>query len=592
MLLDLDRVCFNPLFSIMRSFSCLILFFSPLLATLLAAVANKGVEAFVSTEYSIPRISTRRAALPFFIDADELSHNNDHSTDIVLFGLGDLRVDDHVGLHRALTSPKCNAILPICILDSSSLAQLPGACAHTADSAACIHAGLTELAKELEEKCSLPLQVIVADNSANNIETLLVDCIQQFLDSIDKTQSSEINLHVCDLGPADNQIGYGPFAQLSKVPPSFSQEVNVISWNANLRDQPWQNVAALPVKYTDYSKKFISKNSAVRPLDTPTKNSDVKALHVPMNTGIPSLRELEELLARVISKRNPLLNQSGRLDAERGSGLFMTHWGGLNSELTVGCQSAKAILDAYVQDCEQDDKAWFTHSLYPGRSKFKRNGQSLEHASMMWQLEGDGSLPAGNAENWMAGESMTRFLAAPLLLGTVSPRRVWQQSTNAARKGLNFAFVPPLERLVEAREWHRLLAAHNMACKPDAYEAKNDGSSVYYRYWRYQGFLCRYAARSLTKDVKSKNTDGILLVHGFGASGAQWNKAMGALAELQSEDSVEFGSGLAPDLLGFGESEKPAISYTGYLWDSQVSRCPSCFFICYDVVSHMVELLL
>jgi alpha-beta hydrolase superfamily lysophospholipase len=26
--------------------------------------------------------------------------------------------------------------------------------------------------------------------------------------------------------------------------------------------------------------------------------------------------------------------------------------------------------------------------------------------------------------------------------------------------------------------------------------------------------------------------------------------------------------GLAPDLIGFGQSEKPALSYTSYLWDS------------------------
>jgi pimeloyl-ACP methyl ester carboxylesterase len=59
---------------------------------------------------------------------------------------------------------------------------------------------------------------------------------------------------------------------------------------------------------------------------------------------------------------------------------------------------------------------------------------------------------------------------------------------------------------------------------------------------------------------------GILLVHGFGASGAQWNKALQALRQTDAVCS----QGLAPDLLGFGQSEKPAISYTSYLWDSQM----------------------
>ena len=62
--------------------------------------------------------------------------------------------------------------------------------------------------------------------------------------------------------------------------------------------------------------------------------------------------------------------------------------------------------------------------------------------------------------------------------------------------------------------------------------------------------------------MENSNDDktGILLVHGFGASGTQWNKSM---QSLQS-----FSQGLAPDLLGFGRSEKPALSYTGYLWDA------------------------
>ena len=34
-------------------------------------------------------------------------------------------------------------------------------------------------------------------------------------------------------------------------------------------------------------------------------------------------------------------------------------------------------------------------------------------------------------------------------------------------------------------------------------------------------------------------------------------------------DSVQK-QGLAPDLLGFGQSEKPALSYSGYLWDSMI----------------------
>jgi pimeloyl-ACP methyl ester carboxylesterase len=87
-----------------------------------------------------------------------------------------------------------------------------------------------------------------------------------------------------------------------------------------------------------------------------------------------------------------------------------------------------------------------------------------------------------------------------------------------------------------------------------------------YKYWGYHGFLCRYAQTDLTDNIKSDNPDGVLLVHGFGASGAQWNKAMTELSQQDLGESCR--QGLAPDLLGFGEAEKPALSYTGYLWDS------------------------
>ncbi|EEC49808.1 predicted protein, partial [Phaeodactylum tricornutum CCAP 1055/1] len=58
--------------------------------------------------------------------------------------------------------------------------------------------------------------------------------------------------------------------------------------------------------------------------------------------------------------------------------------------------------------------------------------------------------------------------------------------------------------------------------------------------------------------------EGVVLVHGFGASGSQWNKAM---MELNTTTASQ---GLAPDLIGFGEAEKPALSYSGYMWDAQV----------------------
>ena len=56
------------------------------------------------------------------------SPDGDH-LDVVLFGIGDLRVDDHGGLQAALKGG--NKILPLVVLDPSNLGKLPAA--HTVD---------------------------------------------------------------------------------------------------------------------------------------------------------------------------------------------------------------------------------------------------------------------------------------------------------------------------------------------------------------------------------------------------------------------------------------------------------------------------
>jgi len=65
----------------------------------------------------------------------------------------------------------------------------------------------------------------------------------------------------------------------------------------------------------------------------------------------------------------------------------------------------------------------------------------------------------------------------------------------------------------------------------------------------------------------------LLLVHGFGASSDQWSKCFEALSGLARKDPATFGKGFrifALDLLGFGHSEKPSVTYTQYLWQDQV----------------------
>eukprot|EP00977_Amphora_coffeiformis_P002625 scaffold492_cov99-Amphora_coffeaeformis.AAC.3 len=490
-------------------------------------------------------------------DAEATSSDSAGTLDVVLFGIGDLRTDDHGGLTRALATTD-NPTAALLVLDEMALTNLPGIVAHTADTVQLLLAAVDDLAKDLKATYNLNLRVVVPQKGVS-----VVDVVQDLL-----PQADALTVHAQDLGDADNQMGYGPYAQFLQTTKAASDNdwpdhVTVKPWTMDLRTKPWEDVTQLPDSYTDYRAKYLSENPTA-PLDV----SNNKHPTVDLTTG--SLQSIfddstaidaQAFVDHVVS----LLHlDPDRVQAEVNTGLYMTHWGGLRPE-TVGGRAALDILRAYVIDARSDDQAWTQHALYPGRA-CRRNGRSLEHASMQWQLRGSGdATPTGDIKEWLQGEPFLRYVAAPLLLGTLSPRRAWHTAAQHATPRI--LFDDPLQTMMEAREWHRLRAAHNIQTDPMYNKQKNVADNkTSYRYWRYHGFLCRYAVTEMEHVKEDKtNKQRILLVHGFGASGAQWNKAMAALS-----DGNVFFQGLAPDLLGFGESEKPAISYTAYMWDAFV----------------------
>lgn len=76
--------------------------------------------------------------------------------------------------------------------------------------------------------------------------------------------------------------------------------------------------------------------------------------------------------------------------------------------------------------------------------------------------------------------------------------------------------------------------------------------------WQWQGHCIHY----LKTDLTSTTRPPLLLVHGFGASTDHWRKN---IVELQQDFQV-----WAIDLLGFGRSAKPALAYSGALWQAQL----------------------
>jgi pimeloyl-ACP methyl ester carboxylesterase len=75
------------------------------------------------------------------------------------------------------------------------------------------------------------------------------------------------------------------------------------------------------------------------------------------------------------------------------------------------------------------------------------------------------------------------------------------------------------------------------------------------QYWQWRGYRVHYTQRG-------EQRPNLLLVHGFGASTDHWRKNILPLSEHYRVWAI--------DLLGFGRSQKPALTYTAELWREQL----------------------
>ena len=462
--------------------------------------------------------------------------------EVVLFGIGDLRTDDHEGLKAAIENASRNKgskILPIFILDPETFSKVPGAVAHTLDTVSMVVEALKNLQDNLK-KMNLVLHYTSINGKTTSKQ--LLEILEPF-----SATSSTVGVHVCDLGDADNGMGYGSLGNIVHLP----DNVNLFPWSCHLWDEPWANIEELPQQYTEFSTKY--RSDPAQPINSREVSVDSDmGLVIDEFLGLPTHKDLSDCLQKTLA-----LNEE-RCLAERNTGLFGTHWGGLDATSVVESKVLDSI-NIYIS-CGEDDKAFAEVPI-----TCLRNSKSLEHATMAWNMRGDGgSVEKPEPNNMIAGERLTRMLLAPLLLGTLSPRRLW----HSVKKTTPFS-DNAIKTLVETREWHKLLAANNIR-NNNAYQNQGDQK---YNYFRWHGFLCRYLEADITKDsAANKDKEGIILIHGFGASASQWSKAINSLSKVKdSSDSNTSQVCLAPDLIGFGQSEKPPITYSGYLWEAYVS---------------------
>jgi pimeloyl-ACP methyl ester carboxylesterase len=488
----------------------------------------------------------------------------DSSSDleVVLFGAGDLRTDDHGGLYQALLSADERSkrqILPLVILDDASLTNIPGAVAHTVDTASMLVAALSDLQQGLQEKLGLDLQIVQLTSAGETLSESLVQLIKQHTNN-----GNTARVHVCNLGDTDL---YGPFGSLNAN--FLPENIKILPWVNHLRENPWKKVESLPEKYPDFVSQYTGSETPPHPISLNSSIFQNRFESVKLSgkggfdVGIPTSEDLVNRMQKVLDL-DPAVVQ-----AEKNTGMYETHWGGLDPT-TVGESQVLKRVETFVHECQEEDSSWVRHPLNADRG-CPRNGRSLEHSTYAWMLRGTGAQPFGVTHNLLAGEPMTRYLGAPLMLGTISSRRLWHLS-----KRERPFFASPLRTLVEGQEWHKLLAAKNLRTKKEYQQGNDEEASspgqIKYGYWRWQGYLCRYAQTQLADGSQSGTAEkeGVLFIHGFGASGSQWSKTMHELSKCLEPDSQPM-EGLAPDLLGFGQCEKPPISYSIYVWDAQVT---------------------
>jgi len=200
-------------------------------------------------------------------------------------------------------------------------------------------------------------------------------------------------------------------------------------------------------------------------------------------------------------------------------------------------------------------------------------------------------------------EAPTRAFSLALNMGSLSARDVIDAARNRCssysgsnddnnnRAGLYPSDDPlwgrssegSLSDVIEWREYHRLLADRSSKLQEESEQGATSGSEKIQsgdpreagtvQYWRWKDqHLVRYLTWPAGKNYDEKK-DGahpaILLVHGFAASAEQWGRLVYSLRE-QNIGNDTMPPIFALDLLGFGHSEKPGLSYTQYLWESQI----------------------
>ena len=462
-------------------------------------------------------------------------------------GSADLRVSDHGGLLAATSMGEDVVVVPLFILDPT--VHLRCRPPHLLRR---LHASLISLKDELQKQHNCNL--IIRHGSATEMLPLLAkECgattCHVVIDDVCHTKRTMMITGCASL----EQSGF-----------------EVRRWNNMLRGKTTYatDPSSLPSTFPEYAEAVRSI-----PPDEPKNDCQFNVLlpTTPLvSDGIPSLAELLDA-AEVAT---PLSAKVARSLASKATLPPYEH-------MTVRwCNegNAKEALASYVVDGKDSFADAYLYDAIGNDGMTS----SLETAAAQRLIAGC----TRPSEGLALREAATRVFSPALSLGVISPREVltmarksstWPLSTND-RSLWGRSSSGALNDVVEWREWFDLLARRSLAIQTKA-KTNDSGDTVVatqgdkrsrgeFRYWRWQGaYLVRYEYWPAGKNYDGQ-TPALLLVHGFAASCDQWERLVHSLREHGDPDNLP--PIYAVDLVGFGHSEKPGISYTQYTWEAQI----------------------
>mmetsp|Transcript_30853 Transcript_30853/g.65009 ORF Transcript_30853/g.65009 Transcript_30853/m.65009 type:complete len:625 (-) Transcript_30853:460-2334(-) len=341
--------------------------------------------------------------------------------------------------------------------------------------------------------------------------------------------------------------------------------VELERWSQSLRPTaPWSpqsdgRLGTLPLSFDEYVA--IARSLPVTlPLGKPGALSAASGVDP---TAMPTLDQL--LCWAAEATPSNVREARARFDTSEPYADFVTSWCGET-------EAARAV-DEY---CDEGREAFARLRL---RRTHKGSTRSLHCAAADW-LAADGSV----AEVLGPREAATRAFTPPLVLGSLSARELRRRAAAASPKKLTLGSMPPLgvssaaalADVIEWREWSTLLACDNLEVAEAASDDLHEEQEGKLGYWRWNGhYLTKYLFWRGTSTEGEGVSGGerppaLLCVHGFAASSRQWRRLVKSLRAQHAAAGTPMPDVYALDLVGFGRSETPALSYTQHLWEAQI----------------------